>query len=57
MPNKAADKTLIKELRTITKDKAQWSTAIRSSDIAFTLGAKGALIQKAHEYTGEIEVF
>jgi len=30
---------------------------IRSSDIAFTLGAKGALIQKAHEYTGEIEVF
>ena len=31
--------------------------AIRSSDIAFTLGAKGALIQKAHEYTGEIEVF
>ena len=30
--------------------------AIRSSDIAFTLGAKGALIQKAHEYTGEIEV-
>ena len=31
--------------------------AIRSSDIAFTLGAKGPLIQKAHEYTGEIEVF
>ena len=31
--------------------------AIRSSDIAFTLGAKGALIQKAHEDTGEIEVF
>ena len=31
--------------------------AIRSSDIAFTFGAKGALIQKAHEYTGEIEVF
>ncbi|WP_433173618.1 hypothetical protein [Treponema maltophilum] len=23
--------------------------AIRSSDIAFTLGAKGALIQKAHD--------
>ena len=31
--------------------------AIRSSDIAFTLGAKGALIQKALEYTGEIAVF
>lgn len=31
--------------------------AIRSSDIAFTLGAKGALIQKALEYAGEIAVF
>lgn len=31
--------------------------AIRSSDIAFTLGAKGALIQKAHEYKGEIAIF
>ena len=31
--------------------------AIRSSDIAFTFGAKGALIQKALEYTGEIAVF
>ena len=31
--------------------------AIRSSDIAFTMGAKGPLIQKANEYTGEIEVF
>ena len=30
---------------------------IRSSDIAFTLGVRGALIQKAHEYTGVIEVF
>jgi len=28
-----------------------------SSDIAFTLGAKGALIQKAHEYKGEIAIF
>ena len=56
MPNKT-DKEIFTEIRAITKDKAQWSTAIRSSDIAFTLGAKGALIQKAHEYTGEIEVF
>lgn len=31
--------------------------AIRSSDIAFTLGVKGVLIQKAFEYTGEIAVF
>ena len=31
--------------------------AIRSSDIAFTMGAKGSLIQTANEYTGEIEVF
>ena len=31
--------------------------AIRSSNIAFTMGAKGSLIQKANEYTGEIEVF
>ena len=31
--------------------------AIRSSNIAFTMGAKGLLIQKANEYTGEIEVF
>ncbi|QTQ15210.1 hypothetical protein HRQ91_11325 [Treponema parvum] len=31
--------------------------AIRSSDIAFTMGAKGTLIQKAHQYKGEIEVF
>ena len=31
--------------------------AIRSSDIAFTLGVRGTLIQKAHEYKGEIAVF
>ena len=31
--------------------------AIRSSDIAFTLGVRGTLIQKAREYSGEIEVF
>ena len=31
--------------------------AIRSSNIAFTMGAKGSLVQKANEYTGEIEVF
>ena len=35
MPNQAADKTLIKELRTITKDKAQWNTAI--DDVAAKL--------------------
>ena len=31
--------------------------AIRSSDIAFTLGVRGTLIQKAHEYKGEIAIF
>jgi len=30
---------------------------IRSSDIAFTLGVRGSLIQKAREYTGEIGIF
>ena len=35
MPNQTADKTLIKELRTITKDKAQWNTAI--DDVAAKL--------------------
>ena len=28
-----------------------------SSDIAFTLGVRGTLIQKAHEYKGAIAVF
>ena len=27
---------------------------IRSSDIAFTMGAKGPLIEKAHNYEGDI---
>lgn len=31
--------------------------SIRSSDIAFTMGVKGRLIDKAHEYQGTIEVF
>lgn len=31
--------------------------AIRSSNIAFTMGAKGGLIDKANKYQGEIEVF
>lgn len=46
--------SLMQTLNIIVGDKL---LAIRSSDIAFTLGTKGALIQKAHEYTGEIEVF
>lgn len=28
---------------------------IRSSDIAFTMGAKGPLLEKAHNYNGNIE--
>lgn len=29
--------------------------SIRSSDIAFTMGAKGPLLEKAHNFQGEIE--
>lgn len=29
--------------------------SIRSSDIAFTMGAKGPLMEKAHRFTGDIE--
>lgn len=29
--------------------------SIRSSDIAFTMGAKGSLLEKAHNFHGEIE--
>ena len=36
MPNKAADKTLLKELRAITNDKTHWKTAI--DDVAAKLG-------------------
>lgn len=31
--------------------------SIRSSDIAFTMGAKGPLLEKAENYDGEIEVY
>ena len=31
--------------------------SIRSSDIAFTMGAKGPLIEKGIKYPGQIEVF
>ena len=44
-------------MRTLNIKAGDKLLAIRSSDIAFTLGAKGALIQKALEYTGEIAVF
>ena len=36
MPNQTADKTILKELRAITKDKANWQTAI--DDVALKLG-------------------
>ena len=29
--------------------------SIRSSDIAFTMGTKGPLLEKAHNYLGEIK--
>lgn len=31
--------------------------SIRSSDIAFTMGAKGPLLEKAENYGGEIPLF
>lgn len=31
--------------------------SIRRSDIAFTMGAKGSLLQKAEGYEGEITVY
>lgn len=31
--------------------------SIRSSDIAFTMGAKGPLLEKAEHYNGEIPSF
>ena len=46
--------SLMQTLNIKTGDKL---LTIRSSDIAFTLGVRGTLIQKAREYSGEIEVF
>lgn len=31
--------------------------SIRSSDIAFTMGAKGSLLEKAKHFDGEISLF
>lgn len=31
--------------------------SIRSSDIAFTMGAKGPLLEKAENYDGEITLY
>ena len=31
--------------------------SIRSSDIAFTMGAKGPLLERAERYEGEIPVY
>ncbi len=31
--------------------------SIRSSDIAFTMGVKGPLLEKAQNYEGEIPIF
>ena len=44
MPNKTTDKTLLKELRAITNDKANWKTAI--DDVAAKLGK---------QYSGDIK--
>ena len=31
--------------------------SIRNSDIAFTMGAKGPLLEKAENYDGEIKIY
>ena len=31
--------------------------SIRSSDIAFTMGAKGSLLEKAEKYDGDMPIF
>ena len=35
----------------------QWLLAIRSSNIAFTMGARGPLMERARNYQGEIPLF
>lgn len=41
--------------KTINLDIGNELLCIRSSDIAFTMGAKGPLLEKAHNYNGNIE--
>jgi len=40
------------DLKTVTK-----LMCIKSSDIAFTMGVKGPLMDKVHEYKGKIELY
>lgn len=44
-------------LRFLDVEEGMELLAIRSSDIAFTMGAKGPLLDRAEAYEGEIEVF
>ena len=49
---------LTKEMMEFLKVKPEMELlSIRSSDIAFTMGAKGPLLEKAENYDGEIPIF
>ena len=43
------------EIERLNLDIGNELLCIRSSDIAFTMGAKGPLLEKAHNYNGNIE--
>ena len=38
-------------------EQGMYLLSIRSSDIAFTMGAKGPLLERAKNYDGEIPVY
>ena len=44
-------------LRLLSLSPGMHLLSIRSSDIAFTMGAKGPLLERAEQYDGEIPVF
>lgn len=44
-------------LRALSLEPGMELMAIRSSDIAFTLGAKGPLLERAGNFQGEIPVY
>lgn len=44
-------------LRFLSLSPGMLLLSIRSSDIAFTMGAKGPLLERAEQYEGEIPVY
>ena len=56
--SKAGEIKLTKEMMTFLHLAPEMRLlSIRSSDIAFTMGAKGPLLEKAENYNGEIPLF